>query len=278
MAGAQFITDLLAADPRADKRAVALYRKAIRRAQRRCKKSDLSENDSDWLGADAVAEQLEWLLRGACYFVDCRDGAAYQRLNQAILNWQPATTDQRVLIACGMVQNGLLSLLPQLQQKQRLEHLCEQYEIHLARAASEEAQTSPPPSPEHLAASMDLPLSVQALVTHSRSPSPAVSEFGAVSDSLYLIQEKQASVNRMRQVWTTRQDLSTQYRNFQTAFQQERRVLEKDRDSKTMIFVKAVLTILSFGLAAICGIWSIKGEQMGKQIDQVLETPGPGMC
>ena len=98
-----------------------------------------------------------------------------------------------------------------------------------------------------------------------------------MDEDLSRVQEKQAAISRMRQVWKSREVLSTQYEHFQTIFQQERKILEKHRDSATVILLKKVATVLSFGIAAICGIWSVKGQKTTQKIEQVFKASNPSV-
>lgn len=40
-----------------------------------------------------------------------------------------------------------------------------------------------------------------------------------------------------------------------------------------MTFIKAVLTILSFGLAYYCGLWRLQGKEFSNHLDEVLNVP-----
>ena len=64
-----------------------------------------------------------------------------------------------------------------------------------------------------------------------------------------------------------------QVKDFNQVFKVQRPLLEKDRDSLAMKFLKGVATVLSLGIAWGLGIWGIKGKVAAEKIQQVLETP-----
>ncbi len=284
MAKSFFIDLLLTANPQAEQQALRLYQKAIHRAQRRLK----AQGRPLVIGADEVATELEWLLYDLCKQFNCLNQAKYQKLHHAILTWTPISTDPHVLQRCGLLQNGLLALLPQLQQKQRLECLCEQYQAHLAQDELTILKKQSHTEEQILQQSASQRLSIQTAKTTldssfcSLHDSPTKTKIKiktkweqTIDEDLSRIHEKQAAISRMRQVWKSPEVLSTQYQHFQTAFQQERRILEKHRDSATVILLKKVATVLSFGIAAICGIWSVKGQKTTQKIEQVFKTSSP---
>jgi len=66
-----------------------------------------------------------------------------------------------------------------------------------------------------------------------------------------------------------------QLQNFKHIFQSQRKIIEKDRDSWGMKFIKGVATVLSLGIAWACGIWNVKGQQAAQKMDQALLPPPP---
>ena len=52
-----------------------------------------------------------------------------------------------------------------------------------------------------------------------------------------------------------------QMKDFRAQFKIQRPVIEQDRDSWAMKFAKGVATVLSLGVAWLCGIWNVKGQE-----------------
>ena len=69
-----------------------------------------------------------------------------------------------------------------------------------------------------------------------------------------------------------------QVKDFNQVFKVQRSLLEKDRDSLAMKFLKGVATVLSLGIAWGLGIWGIKGKVAAEKVQQVLETPKIMTC
>ncbi len=63
---------------------------------------------------------------------------------------------------------------------------------------------------------------------------------------------------------------------FKKDFEKQKNSFEKRRDSSTVIFLKAVATVFSFGLASVAGLWKVKGKEFASQVDNILQsTPEP---
>ena len=99
------------------------------------------------------------------------------------------------------------------------------------------------------------------------------------SDSLNAAIKKYAAVNMMVSALTTPQPVDQQLQSFKQTFQSQSRIIEKDRDSWGMKFMKGVATVLSLGIAWACGIWNVKGQQAAEKITEALKPPAstPGL-
>lgn len=57
--------------------------------------------------------------------------------------------------------------------------------------------------------------------------------------------------------------------NFSKALNKNKPILEKARDTETMVLLKRVATILSLGIASLLGIWKVKGSEVCKEMESV---------
>lgn len=65
---------------------------------------------------------------------------------------------------------------------------------------------------------------------------------------------------------------------FEQAFDQHKDKIAKSRDSTALIFLKAVLTILSLGLVSQCGLWKVKGREVQQSIEALITSnPQPAL-
>jgi len=60
-------------------------------------------------------------------------------------------------------------------------------------------------------------------------------------------------------------------KEFKTLFNFTKKHLEKSRDTGTMKFIKGIVTVFTMGLAALFGIWDVKGKKATNQIEAILE-------
>lgn len=58
--------------------------------------------------------------------------------------------------------------------------------------------------------------------------------------------------------------------DFTMLFKNNASLLQTRRDSAGMIFLKVIATICSFGIAACCGLWAVKGKQVTQEISDIL--------
>jgi hypothetical protein len=258
----KLIQQLLQSDRRADQTALRLFEKACRRAQRRAPSNRSSGTKGELIDADVIAAKLERLLRRGLSGVDLTDPIDYQAVLTTIDAWQPRC-QAAALQHCGFVQNGLLALLPRLKRWQQLNRLCQDYQKHLRDQQPLIFSLQPVAAPTLLSV---------AGAASDRRRDPTTTTLDQETD-LVKITQKIKAVAEMQLTLQTRQDVTTQCQAFQTVFQKNRRVIEKDRDSLAMMFVKAVVTVFSLGLAAMLGIWSVKGKKTAQKIEATLYSP-----
>ena len=86
------------------------------------------------------------------------------------------------------------------------------------------------------------------------------------SNSLNAAIKKYAAVNTMESTLNTPQPVHQQLQRFKQTYQLQSKIIEKDRDSWGMKFMKGVATVLSLGIAWACGIWNVKGQQASERL------------
>ena len=84
--------------------------------------------------------------------------------------------------------------------------------------------------------------------------------------------EKYCLVSAMQRTLNSEKPASVQISDFRQALQKSKPVLEKSRDSYGMIFLKAVLTALSVGIAIPLGLWNVKGDQTANDLQKTLDS------
>ena len=203
---------------------------------------------------------------------------------KAIEDWQP---DQK----CQIVRKVLLNALPKARQKQELQVICQDYKAHLKEDIVSELKDKHPQEYAQFTAnrkikgiplpdSGKLPEQVtQAGKNMDRFVADHPQGIPNGSDSLNAAIKKYATVNTMVSTLTTPQPVDQQLQSFKQTFQSHSKIIEKDRDSWGMKFVKGVATVLSLGIAWACGIWNVKGQQAAEKMTQALKPPAtvPGL-
>lgn len=208
----------------------------------------------------------------------------YNALVLAIKDWLPTDNDLESRYG-QIVRKALITALPQAQQIQQLQVICHDYKAHLKENIENQLGNDHPQEYAQYKANqrikgVPLPDS-EKLPTRLMPVGNPMDRFvddhpqgiSNSSDSLNAAIKKYAVVNIFSRTLTTPKPAETQIKNFKHEFQAHRFVIEKDRDSWGMKFAKAVVTVLSFGVAALCGIWSVKGKQAAQDLTQVLTSP-----
>jgi hypothetical protein len=268
-----------------DQEALAIVEQAQTEAHRRSKgKPDDTARQRKLLNS-ALETQLTRVLDK----VDLLNKAHHDTLRNAIQRWCPWQKDKQQ--ACLQVQKVLLSLLPAAQQKQQLGVLCEEYKAHLKNRIEKEIKNN---DFTHITCSVTRTIMFEAppvadrprisLVKDRRSPVDRLASEPSryIQDPdkpLDLALQKYQAVSKLEAALATPVKSATeQVKDFNQVFKVQRPLLEKDRDSLAMKFLKGVATVLSLGIAWGLGIWGIKGKVAAEKVQQVLETPKMMTC
>ncbi len=208
----------------------------------------------------------------------------------AIKRWCPWKKEKQK--ACLQVQKVLLTLLPAAQQKQQLGALCQEYKAHLKNGIEEEVKNNHEFAYITCSTSRTIifgaaPVADRpqvSLVKDKRSPVERL----AAEPSRYLLNpdrplalalQKYQTVSQLEATLATPVKSATeQVKDFNQVFKAQRSLLEKDRDSLAIKFLKGVATVLSLGIAWGLGIWGVKGKVAAGKVQQVLETPKIMAC
>ena len=264
-----------------DQEALAIYEQAQAEAHRRSKgKPDDTARQRKLLNS-ALETQLTRVLDK----VDLLNKAHHDTLRNSIQRWCPWQKGKQQ--ACLQVQKVLLTLLPVAQQKQQLGALCQEYKAHLKNAIEEQVKNNYDYAYITCSTSRTIlfgaaPVADRPqirLVTDRRSPVERLagepSRYLQNPDKpLALALQKYQTVSQLEATLATPVKSATeQVKDFNQVFKAQRSVLEKDRDSLAIKFLKGVATVLSLGIAWGLGIWGIKGKVTTEKVQQVLETP-----
>lgn len=245
---------------RLDKTALHLYSKAMKKIKHRLKK----KKKTLAIGADEVSAQLETMVGADLYRQDLLNSQHFYILRQAIFNWQPHfLNDPRSMQKCGLIQNLLLALLPLFQKKQLLTRICFDYKSHL-QAVIRKSEFFAKPS------SSVKPLTDISLDAIDNILAQQVTITPKIDESFQSVLEKYKAVDKMQKTLQSKRGTTQQLQNFQHEFVSQRAIIEKKRDNQAVTFVKAIVTAFSMGLAAVFGIWNIKGRQTAKKINTIL--------
>ena len=229
------------------------------------------DKEKNAIGARVTAE----LMR-----VNLTNPQQFNAVFQAIEDWQPDLKSQPI-------RKVLLQILPQARQNQQLQVICQDYKAHLKTDIVNELKENYPQ--EYAQFTANRKIRGVPLPDSGKLPQPITQAGGNMdrfvadypqgipngSDSLNAAIKKYATVNTMASTLTTPQPIDQQLQNFKQTFQSHSKIIEKDRDSWGMKFVKGVATVLSLGIAWACGIWNVKGQQAAEKMTEVLKPPAP---
>jgi hypothetical protein len=266
-----------------DREARTMVEQAQAETQRRTKAKTADTRQQQKVFNAILATHLTRLLDK----VDLLNITRYSTLGNAVRRWCPWQSGQQQV--CLEVQKTLLTLLPVARQKQELQQLCKDYRNHLAEEIENEAKNESeqnytantqgrtllfgaPPVKKRAQVKMvaDSRPPVEKLVTEptrvtrkpDQPPSLAVQKYQAVS-------ALQATLT------TPVKSAPEQMKDFRAQFKIQRPVIEQDRDSWAMKFAKTVATVLSLGVAWLCGIWDVKGQVATDKLQTTLDKPLP---
>jgi hypothetical protein len=187
----------------------------------------------------------------------------YHALVKAVAAWQPITheLDGR---SAQIIRQAVITALPIVRQKQELQIICQDYKAHLKAEIEAELLSNHPQEYKKYAGNR--PMKGIPLPHSGKLPTPMIQSGKNMdrlvdnhpdgilkgSDSLNSAIQKYAAIQNMARTLTTPHPVENQIKHFKQAFQSQRAVIEKDRDSWGMKFVKAVTTVLSLGVAVWC--------------------------
>lgn len=228
---------------------------------------------------DNIDQHLATSLTAMLAEVNLLETQHYQAVQEAIQQWQPRHQSEQW--KCDAVKKVLLSLLPAARQKQQLEQACLCYKAHL-KSRIESALSDQFPQTYHRYGTSRVELiavrgqenfqshavaanDMDFFVTHQSRLLPIQDENLALS-----IQKYQAMII-VNQTLQSLKPAPAQVEDFSRQFATSRGVINQRRDSAGMIFLKAVATIFSLGVAVLAGIWSVEGRKMIKNVDQSLK-------
>jgi hypothetical protein len=199
---------------------------------------------------------------------------------QVIEDWQPDQKSQPV-------RKALLDALPKAQQKQQLQVICHDYKVHLKEEIVSELKDKHPQ--EYAQFTANRKIKGVPLPDSGQLPQQATQAGGNMdrfvadhpnglshgSDRLNAAIKKYAAVSMMANTLNTPQPVNQQLQSFTQTFQSQSKIIEKDRDGWGMKFMKGVATVLSLGIAWVCGIWDVKGQKAAEKMTQALQPPAP---
>jgi hypothetical protein len=265
---------------RLDHEALAIVEQAQAETQRRSKGKNADANHQKKVFNAILAAHLTRLLDK----VDLLNLTRYSTLANAIRRWCPWQSGQQQ--RCLEIQKTLLTLLPVARQKQELKQLCQNYRNHLAVEVEKEAKndskqnyviniqrgTLAPPVKEHAQIQM-IANSRSSIEKLARGPTQAI---GKPDQPMSLTVQKYQAVSALQATLSTPVKSATeQMKDFRAQFKIQRPLIEQDRDSWAVKFAKGVATVLSLGVAWLCGIWNVKGQEAAGELQTTLDKPLP---
>jgi hypothetical protein len=210
--------------------------------------------------------------------VNLHDLSQFKRIQRLIIEWNPDKSHDNFR-ACEALKKALVICLIDARKKQQLQRACQEYKAHLAaEIRSELTNAFPNVSRQY---GFDLPeqtTSFKKPLRPTERPSTLNHFLTHESKSLPLNQHEglQKAVKKYEAVTTLQQSLTTakpapvQVQEFKQTLQQQKPVLAAHRDSTAMRFLKGVTAILTLGIAALCGIFSVKGEEASGKMQKVI--------
>ena len=213
--------------------------------------------------------------------VNLHDLNQFKRIQRLILEWNPEQSHDNFR-ACEAVKKALITCLIDARKKQQLQQACQEYKAHLAADIRSELNSAFPNVARQYG--FDLPeptTSFKKPLRPTEKPSTLDQFLTNEVKSLPLNQHEglQKAVKKYEAVTTLQYTLATakpaaaQVQEFKQTLERQKPVLEAHRDSTAMRFLKGVTAILTLGVAALCGIFSVKGEEASTKMQKVLNKP-----
>lgn len=169
----------------------------------------------------------------------------------AIKAWHQSKTARSVERQCQKIRQILISVAPKIIQKQKLLRICNDYKAYLKKD-----------------------IEAQLCLDHSQDMEQFVADYSQGmskgSQRLNATITKYIAISSMYSALITPYRIETQITQFKREFLSNRSIIEKNRDSQTIKFVKKIVTILSLGIAHALGIWNVHGKKVSENIKTVL--------
>jgi len=199
-------------------------------------------------------------------------------IKKSIELWQPSLWNQQHQIGL-KIKEKLLALLPDAVKKQRLDQTCQEYKTHLkSEIEADLARYHPSVYDDYGRERSTVVISGQT-VHRQRVKAHDLDYFLQNEAKTLPIEQprltqaiqKYERVSAMQLTLHTATTASRQIQHFATVLAYTKPILEKNRDSLGMRFVKWVGTLLTLGVAAACGIFSVKGAQTTEALTGILD-------
>jgi hypothetical protein len=205
----------------------------------------------------------------------------FKRMKRLIIAWNPHPSQDNFR-ACDAVKKALMTCLIDARKKQQLQRSCREYKAHLAADIRSELNSAFPNVSRQYGFNLPEPTtSFKKPLRPIEKPSTLDHFLTHEAKSLSLNQHEglQKAIKKYETVTTLQHTLATpkpapaQVQEFKQALQQRKPILEDHRDSTAMRFLKGVAAILTLGVAVLCGIFSVKGEEASEKMQQVVDKP-----
>jgi hypothetical protein len=205
----------------------------------------------------------------------------FKRIKRLIIEWNP-NPSQNNFRASDTIKKALMTCLIDARKKQQLQRACQEYKAHLAADIRSELNTAFPnvsrqygfnlPEPttsfKKPLRPIEKPSTLDHFLTHEAKSLP-LSQHEGLQKAI----KKYETVTTLQQSLTTPKPAPAQIQEFKQSLQQRKPILEDHRDSTAMRFLKGVTAVLTLGVAVLCGIFSVKGEETSEKMQKVIDKP-----
>ncbi len=229
-------------------------------------------------------ETIDWMAQHNC-----------DDIVRALNAWQ-FSTDDPDFKQCQVVRELLIKLVPIAPKKQKLLALCQEYKLYLKADIEKRLQRDHPLIYEHYTSNRrdiaSTPPSSGPMPTLIIKPGKNMERFIARNreglrrgnKSLNTAIKKYAAVSALEKTLLQPKPLPTQVADFHWKLHEHRSILNKDRDTALLKFVKGIATLFSAGIVVAAGIWRVKGKTFSNQLHSTLKKaahfplpPGRGL-
>lgn len=264
-----------------DTEAQCSYEQIERQVVQRCRNKQNPEEARQRWRVQLLAVSFTHALAA----ISLEDSKIYDTLVQAAERWCPWQVEVQPFGR--LMQQVLLSVLPDARRKQELIALCSDYKEHLSKEIDSQLSSAypqvhtnyqkaesrlfgAPPFENGEKRALSIDSECQLL---ERFVAEKASKLSQPSRALTgAIQKYQAVSTLESALKTPIKPAAVQLADFRQAFLTQQAVIIQDRDSWAIKFAKGVATFFSLGLAAFLGIWSVKGQTAANEMTRVLST------